>query len=167
MTEQSFEGILAATSMLHQKANEIRAQRVNWQSYLQSQMITQEDFNFIATFDNSEGDMKDKMLREKETRMQCAKTFLTLLGHISKDQTVQYLLIMMDDMLNEDKSRVEIFREFSKKKRESAWSPFLNLLNRNDPFIQNMTARIIAKIACWSSELMVCFTIDIIIVCID
>ena len=30
---------------------------------------------------------------------QCAKTFLSLMGHISKDQTVQYILTMIDDML--------------------------------------------------------------------
>lgn len=54
----------------------------------------------------------------------------------------------------EDRSRVEIFREYSQKKRESVWGPFLNLLNRPDEFITHMTARIIAKMACWSKELM-------------
>ena len=34
------------------------------------------------------------------------------------------------------------------------WGPFLNLLNRPNGFIVNMTSRIIAKIACWSQELM-------------
>lgn len=54
----------------------------------------------------------------------------------------------------EDRSRVEIFREHSSRKRESIWGPFLNLLNRQDGFILNMTSRIIAKLACWSHELM-------------
>lgn len=34
------------------------------------------------------------------------------------------------------------------------WSPFLNLLNRQDGIITNMTARVIAKIACWSQTAM-------------
>ncbi|KAI1305224.1 V-type proton ATPase subunit H [Halotydeus destructor] len=148
----SFEGILAATSTLHSRSNEIRTQRVNWQSYLQSQMITQEDYTFIVSFDQANAEEREKQLTTG--RMQCSKTVLNLLGHISKDQTIQYILILVDDMLNEDKSRVEIFREYARKKKESAWLPFLNLLNRNDPFIQNMTARIIAKMACWSSEPM-------------
>lgn len=54
----------------------------------------------------------------------------------------------------EDKSRVEIYRDYAKKKKENIWSPFLNLLNRPDGFIQNMTARIIAKLACWSRDQM-------------
>merc|ERR1711971_567572 len=31
---------------------------------------------------------------------------------------------------------------------------FLNLLNRPDGFIQNMTSRVVAKMACWSPEQM-------------
>ncbi|RWS16001.1 V-type proton ATPase subunit H-like isoform X1, partial [Dinothrombium tinctorium] len=145
-------GLLAATSLLHQRANEIRTQKVNWQSYLTSQMITEEDYNFIVTFDNSTPEQRIKFLHEN--RMQCAKTFLNLLGHIAKDKTIQYILILIDDMLNEDKSRVEIFKDYCKKRKESVWNPFLHLLNRNDGFIHHMTSRIIAKIACWSMELM-------------
>lgn len=144
--------MLAATSVLQQEAAEIRSQRVNWQSYHQSQMISQEDYNFIVAFDNADAKSRGALL--KDNRGQCAKTFLNLLGHVSKDQTIQYILIMIDDMLQEDHSRVEIFREHSSKKRESVWGPFLNLLNRPNGFIMNMTSKIIAKIACWSQELM-------------
>lgn len=144
--------MLAATSVLQQQATEIRTQRVNWQSYHQSQMISQEDYTFIVAFDSADAASREGLLRDN--RNQCARTFLNLLGHVSKDQTIQYILIMIDDMLQEDHSRVEIFREHSSKKRESVWGPFLNLLNRPDGFIMNMTSRIIAKIACWSQELM-------------
>nr|CAG4638370.1 EOG090X044C [Cyclestheria hislopi] len=144
--------VLAATSVLQQRANEIRNHPVNWQSYLQSQMISGDDYKFITEFVSSDSAKREALLQAE--RAQCAKTFLSLLEHISKDQTVQYILTIMDDMLQEDKNRVEIFREYAKKKRENVWSPFLNVLNRPDGFIQNMTARIIAKLACWSRELM-------------
>ncbi|KAK6629992.1 hypothetical protein RUM43_003813 [Polyplax serrata] len=144
--------MLAATSVLQQQASEIRAQRVIWQSYSQSQMISQEDYNFIVAFDNADAPGRKKILEENKS--QCAKTFLNLLGHISKDQTIQYILIMIDDMLQEDRSRVEIFCEYSARKKEGFLGPFLNLLNRQDGFIQNMTSRIIAKMACWSPDLM-------------
>lgn len=60
-------------------------------------MITQEDFNFISAFDKTDAAGREKVL--KENRAQCAKTFLNLLGHLSKDQTVQYTLILIDDMI--------------------------------------------------------------------
>lgn len=54
--------------------------------------------------------------------------------------------------MQEDKSRVKIFRD--SKQSTNIWQPFLNLLNRQDEFVQHMTARIIAKLACWHPELM-------------
>lgn len=147
-------GVLTATSILQQRANEIRSHRVNWQSYQQGQMISNDDFTFIVAFDSSTPQERGNILKDQHSRIQGAKTFLNLLGHISKDQTIQYILIMIDDMLQEDKTRVEIFKEYSRKKRESVWTPFLNLLNRPDGFIMNMTSRIVAKMACWSRELM-------------
>jgi len=139
---------VAATSVLQQKAGEIRANTINWQSYLQSQMMSQDDFTFISRFDGGNHQDREKMIQENP--MQCAKTFYNLLGHISKDQTISYLLTLVDDFLQEDKNRVTIFRDYAKKRRESVWAHFLNLLNRPDGFIQNMTARIVAKMACWS-----------------
>lgn len=134
------------------QANEIKSNRVSWQSYLQSQMISQEDFNFITSFERLQGEPRNKFIQEN--REQCAKTFLSLIEHISKDQTIQYILMLIDDMLNEDHPRVEIFRDYCKKINISVWNPFLMLFNRRDGFIINMSCRIIAKITCWSSEQM-------------
>ncbi|XP_044010131.1 V-type proton ATPase subunit H isoform X2 [Aphidius gifuensis] len=144
--------MLAATSVLQQQAADIRNQKINWQSYLQSQMISKEDYDFIVAFDVPESAAREAKLKENPS--QAAKTFLNLLGHVSKDQTIQYILTMIDDMLQDDHGRVEVFREHSSRKRESVWGPFLNLLNRQDGFIMNMTSRIIAKLACWSHDPM-------------
>lgn len=60
-------------------------------------MISQEDFNFIKPLDAADAATREAIL--KENRTQCAKTFLNLLGHVSKDTTIQYILIMIDDLL--------------------------------------------------------------------
>merc|ERR1719175_35809 len=117
-------------------------------------MISQEDFSLISRLDSGDQASRDKVA--KEAPQQCAKTLYNLLGHISKDQTIAYLLTLVDDFLQEKKNRVSIFREYARKRRESVWAHFLNLLNRPDGFIQNMTSRVVAKMACWSppGELM-------------
>ncbi|XP_022906746.1 V-type proton ATPase subunit H isoform X1 [Onthophagus taurus] len=140
--------MLAATSVLQQQATDVRSEKVTWQSYLQSQMISQDDYKFIVAFDVQDNAKRENLLRAD--RLQCARTFLNLLGHVSKDNTLRYILVLIDDMLQEDRTRVEIFHEYALKTKESVWSPFLNLLNRQDGFITNMTSRVIAKIACWS-----------------
>ncbi|XP_028168667.1 V-type proton ATPase subunit H isoform X1 [Ostrinia furnacalis] len=139
--------MIAATSVLQIRASEIRQSQINWQSYLQSQMITQRDHDFIVNLDQrGHKDLPDK---NPDT---CAEVFLNLLTHISKDHTIQYVLVLIDDILSEDKSRVKIFRE--NRYINNVWQPFLNLLNRQDEFVQHMTARIIAKLACWHPQLM-------------
>lgn len=151
LPEDIDRGVAGATSILVQRANDVRLQKVNWPSYLQSQMILQEDYDIITGVEVP-GAGRDELLVSQ--RYQVARTFLNLLGHISKDQTIQYILTLVDDILSDDKSRVEIFKEYARKHKESMWSPFLNLLTRPDTFIINMTARIIAKLACWSADPM-------------
>lgn len=60
-------------------------------------MISQEDYKFIVAFDVPDSSKREELL--KNNRLQCAKTFLNLLGHVSKDQTLQYILVLLDDML--------------------------------------------------------------------
>lgn len=116
-----------------------------------SQMISQEDYNCVSALDK---DKKSQAQYLHENPGQCAKTFLNLLSHVSKDQTIQYILVMIDDLLQEDRTRVQIFHEYAIKRKESVWAPFLNLLNRQDGFIVNMASRVVGKLACWGQELM-------------
>lgn len=60
-------------------------------------MISQEDYEFIVAFDVQDNQKREALLQKN--RLQCAKTFLNLLGHVSKDQTLQYTLVLLDDML--------------------------------------------------------------------
>ncbi|XP_037024406.1 V-type proton ATPase subunit H isoform X2 [Bradysia coprophila] len=141
--------MIAATSVLQQQAGDIRINKINWQSYMQSQMINNEDYQCISTLDSEK---KTHYLQQNSD--QCAKTFLNLLSHVSKDQTIQYILVMIDDLLQEDRSRIQIFHDYASKRKENVWGPFLNLLNRQNGFIVNMSSRILAKLACWSGEQM-------------
>lgn len=57
-------------------------------------------------------------------------------------------------MGKEDPSRVEMFRDNARKRGESQWLVFLNMLTRPCIFIAHMTARILAKMCCWGPEQM-------------
>uniref|UniRef100_A0A8C6UM39 V-type proton ATPase subunit H n=1 Tax=Neogobius melanostomus TaxID=47308 RepID=A0A8C6UM39_9GOBI len=140
------------TNIIAAKAAEVRANLVNWQSYLQSQMISTEDCEFIKKFEVANSEEK-QMILTKEGH-QCAKTFLNLMAHISKEQTVQYILTLIDDTLQENHQRVNIFFDYAKKTKNTAWSYFLPMLNRQDLFTVHMAARIIAKLAAWGRDLM-------------
>ncbi|CAN9502677.1 unnamed protein product [Ophioblennius macclurei] len=140
------------TNIIDAKAAEVRANLVNWQSYLQSQMISAEDCEFIKKFEVANSEDKQAILTKEGH--QCAKTFLNLMAHISKEQTVQYILTLIDDTLQENHQRVNIFFDYAKKTKNTAWSYFLPMLNRQDLFTVHMAARIIAKLAAWGRDLM-------------
>ncbi|XP_076456871.1 V-type proton ATPase subunit H-like isoform X1 [Babylonia areolata] len=146
------KGARVATSILQQRANDVRANVVNWKSYLQGQMISNEVYNFISNFDKAGPEERASMISSNP--MQFAAIFRNLIDKIAKDQTLQYILTMLDDALQEDHSRVDIFKEYAKKRKESVWQPFFLLLERSDMFIVHQSSRIVAKIACWSKEPM-------------
>ncbi|PNI42302.1 ATP6V1H isoform 10 [Pan troglodytes] len=101
MTKMDIRGAVDAavpTNIIAAKAAEVRANKVNWQSYLQGQMISAEDCEFIQRFEMKRSpEEKQEMLQTEGS--QCAKTFINLMTHICKEQTVQYILTMVDDML--------------------------------------------------------------------
>ena len=72
-------------------------------------MITKEDFEFIVRFDGA-ADPKTREAIVKESPAQMAKTFFNLMNGISSLQTLQYLLTLVDDTLQEDKGRVDVFK---------------------------------------------------------
>ncbi|KAH8373275.1 hypothetical protein KR200_001015 [Drosophila serrata] len=140
--------MIAATSVLQQQAADIRTRTINWASYMQSQMINEEDYKAISALDKS----RASYLAQNSS--QVVKTLLNLVSHLSKDSTIQYILVLLDDLLQEDRSRVDLFHETAGKLKQCIWGPFLNLLNRQDGFIVNMSSRILAKFACWGHETM-------------
>ena len=71
-------------------------------SHLRSQMIGQDDFQFISRFDTQDAKSRDAVV--KENPQQLAKTFLNLLSSISKETTIQYLLTLLDDILQVSKN---------------------------------------------------------------
>jgi V-type H+-transporting ATPase subunit H len=57
--------------------------------------------------------------------------------------------------LQEDRNRVRAFHQYALAKDGSkGWTLFFPFLNREDLFTVQQAARIIAKLACWSEELM-------------
>merc|ERR1719486_350111 len=82
------ENYSLSQNKLLEDANNIRSLTVNWRSYHQSQMISSEDFEFINELDSS----SDKQSVLDKHGKNSAKAFVNLIGQISRDQTVRYLL---------------------------------------------------------------------------
>lgn len=138
-----------ATSFLQQRAFEVKSNRVNWQTYLQSKVITQDEYILMTKLDGTH-EQRSAQLVEKPT--QCFKMLLHLMLQINKEQTVQYIVTMIDDLLQEDKSRAQVLYNSARSEKDSIWDQFLSLIRKPDKYAANQSAQIIAKLACWTNK---------------
>lgn len=99
-------------------------------------MISDRDFKFITAYETVVAENRNEFLGRNA--MQTAETFLSLLSSLSKDQTIQYVLCLMDEMFLEDKTRVDLFHEYCAERKDSLWRQLFSQLHRDDPFIQHM-----------------------------
>ncbi|VDN32127.1 unnamed protein product [Gongylonema pulchrum] len=90
--------MISATSKLQLEAADVRNNRPNWNSYLRSQMIAQEDYNFITAYEATKTKQdRDTLLDNNKT--QCARTMINFITTVAKDQNVRYVLTLLDDMI--------------------------------------------------------------------
>uniref|UniRef100_A0A0K0EQW7 V-type proton ATPase subunit H n=1 Tax=Strongyloides stercoralis TaxID=6248 RepID=A0A0K0EQW7_STRER len=145
--------MISATSHLQIQANEVRNRdKPNWSSYLRSDMIKQEDYDFVINYEKcTSREARQQFILQNQ--MATANTFISLITNISKVPLVKYSLVMLDDLLSEDKTRAEVFKGDGVHDK-TIFSYLLPVLNNPDLFIKNQMAIIIAKIACNGGVLM-------------
>lgn len=142
-----------ATTEFQARTIELRGQRPQWVTYYQSQMIDKEDYDFVVRFDCNNAAERERILSGNE-KLECIRTLMTIMNKVSKESTLQYTATLIDDLLQENKNRVDLFHLYSKKYKENVYSSLIQRLFLQDPFLVNQISRIITKLACWSSELM-------------
>ena len=88
------------------------------------------------------------------TLFQCICTMMTLIRDVSKEHVIQYVLVMLDDLLLVDKDRVKIIHQTAAKHNFNVWPPLKNLLNRDDQIIMHVASRLLAKLSTFSKTKM-------------
>lgn len=143
-----------ATTEFQAKTIELRAHKPQWISYYQGQMIEKADAEFIARFDSMGAADREKLLDSPTDKIECIRVLMTVMHKLSKETTLQYIVTMMDDLLQENKNRVDIFHLYAKKYKENIFQTFIKMLYKQDTFLTHQVSRIITKLACWSNELI-------------
>jgi len=142
------------TTEFQSKTIELRNQRPQWITYYQSQMIDKNDYEFIVRFDSNNAAERERILSSPTEKLECIRTLMTIMNKVSKESTLQYTATLIDDLLQENKSRVDLFHLYSRKQKENVYNSFIQRLYLQDNYLVNQISRIITKLACWSNELM-------------
>jgi V-type H+-transporting ATPase subunit H len=143
-----------AVNEFQMKTLELRSQRPQWTTYFTGKMIEKEDYDLINKFDSNSPVERERILTNANERIELIKTLMTIINKVSKESTLEYTVTLIDDLLHENKSRVELFHAYAKKYKENIYQTFTRLLERQDLYLINQVSRIIVKLACWSSDLI-------------
>ena len=76
-------------------------------------MIDEEEYHFIQEYSTRPSDGRNSIIINQPS--QCVRTFLNVPQKIRTDDTVQFVLTLLYDLLMEDKERVAIFHKYAEE----------------------------------------------------
>ncbi|PSC76439.1 V-type proton ATPase subunit H-like [Micractinium conductrix] len=120
---------------------------IPWDIYQTARLITDRDLQLLRRFDKKEASYQAKLLEESGPSY--IEAFLTVLKNVTKDETVQYVLALLEEMLAADSGRAQLFHVLSTTGPGGALDAYqilLRLLHRNDWFTQEKACLLLTAV---------------------
>jgi V-type H+-transporting ATPase subunit H len=136
----------------------LRTKEIPWDIYMTARLISDHDLQLLRRYDKRDPEQRAKMLAEAGPSYVSA--LLSVLRNVTKDETVQYVLALIEDMLENDSANAELFHMLPPvspvgspgSARQSSlialdpYSILLRLLQRNDWFTEEKSAQILVTV---------------------
>ncbi|GMH13050.1 hypothetical protein Nepgr_014891 [Nepenthes gracilis] len=116
---------------------------IPWETYMTTKLITGTSLQLLRRYDKRSESYRAGLLDDDGPAY--VRVFVSLLRDIYKEETVEYVLTLIDEMLTENPKRARLFHDESLAK-EDIYEPFLRLLWRGSWFIQEKSCRILSLI---------------------
>ncbi|KAK9845572.1 hypothetical protein WJX84_004458 [Apatococcus fuscideae] len=120
---------------------------LHWETYVTARLISERDLQLIRRYDKRGNQVQTSLLEEEGPAY--TEAFLTVLRQVSKEEVVQYILALLDDMITVDPARAQFFHEQSEKHLANLpdpYSVFLRLLGRTDWFSQSKACKLLTAV---------------------
>ncbi|XP_062508103.1 V-type proton ATPase subunit H-like [Corticium candelabrum] len=134
------------------RMEKLRGRRINWESYYTTGMIDEEEYHFIQEYSTRPSDGRNSIIINQPS--QCVRTFLNVPQKIRTDDTVQFVLTLLYDLLMEDKERVAIFHKYAEDNEVPVYQSLQSLLERPSPFTYSVASHTMAVLLSTSSKPM-------------
>eukprot|EP00475_Leptophrys_vorax_P010104 TRINITY_DN16783_c0_g1_i1.p1 TRINITY_DN16783_c0_g1~~TRINITY_DN16783_c0_g1_i1.p1 ORF type:complete len:453 (+),score=36.40 TRINITY_DN16783_c0_g1_i1:112-1470(+) len=115
---------------------------VPWDTYVTAKLITGTDFQLLRRYDHRSKEVQAALLEENGAAY--VRTFVAVLRSVFKEETVEYTVALLDDLLAADKRRAHLFHD--KSITEDVYQPFIRLLGHSNWFVLEATSRILPLI---------------------
>jgi V-type H+-transporting ATPase subunit H len=126
---------------------EILQGEIPWETYMTARLISDKDLQLIRRYDKRDEELQSSLLDEAGPAY--AEAFLSVLRNVSKEETVQYVLALLLQMLSVNPARAKLFHQQSEVHLSSIPDPytvFLRLLQRQDWFTQEKSCKLLTTI---------------------
>lgn len=116
---------------------------IPWETYVASKLISGTCLQLLRRYDNRPESQRAVLLDDDGPAY--IRVFVNILRDINKEETVEYVLALIDEMLSANPKRALLFHDKSLSD-EDTYEPFLRLLWNSNWFIQEKSCRILSLI---------------------
>ncbi|KAI3459094.1 hypothetical protein Pfo_015757 [Paulownia fortunei] len=116
---------------------------IPWETYMTTKLITGTGLQLLRRYDKKPENYKAQLLDDDGPSY--VRIFVSILRDIFKEETVEYVLALIDEMLSANPKRARLFHDNSLT-NEDIYDPFLRLLWKGNWYIQEKSCKIISLI---------------------
>ncbi|XP_022747356.1 V-type proton ATPase subunit H-like isoform X1 [Durio zibethinus] len=116
---------------------------IPWETYMTTKLISGTGLQLLRRYDNKAESLRAQLLDDDGPAY--VRVFVSILRDIFKEETVEYVLALIDEMLAANPKRARLFHDKSLA-NEDTYEPFLRLLWKGNWFIQEKSCKMLALI---------------------
>ncbi|KAL2555399.1 V-type proton ATPase subunit H [Forsythia ovata] len=116
---------------------------IPWETYMSTKLITGTGLQLLRRYDKKPENYKAQLLDDDGPSY--IRVLVSILRDIFKEETVEYVLALIDEMLTANPKRARLFHDTSLA-NEDTYEPFLRLLWKGNWFIQEKSCKILSLI---------------------
>ncbi|TKY88153.1 hypothetical protein EX895_002863 [Sporisorium graminicola] len=142
---------------IQELAQRIRARPIPWEGYHRADLLSAEELKMIKSVDaiviGQNRSKLDPLLDEHGPDY--VSLYLRLLSKLSRTDTLQQILVLIDDMVSDRDDRLELFLSLDGQEEQDGigfpWKPFVKLLDVPDDFVQMKSAQFLTLLLVFSA----------------
>ncbi|XP_042043720.1 V-type proton ATPase subunit H-like [Salvia splendens] len=122
---------------------------IPWETYMTTKLISGTGLQLLRRYDKKPESYKAQLLDDDGPAY--IRVFVSILRDISKEETLEYVLALFDEMLSTNPKRARLFHDKSLSE-ENTYEPFLRLLWKGSWFTQEKSCKILSLIVSGRSK---------------
>ncbi|KAG0314317.1 H(+)-transporting V1 sector ATPase subunit H [Linnemannia gamsii] len=141
---------LVSNGFLDELTAGLRARPIPWEGYQRATLITQAELNYIKAVEKKTGEDLSRVV-DKEGDVY-GELLISLLQKLVRVDTIQSILILIDDLLLDHDERAAYFLQLGQTDASLPYAPLLKCLRSEDSFIALKASKILTTLLCASPK---------------